>query len=410
MSTDILQFGLALGGSIVFAAILVSASGGLSSLPERIQALYGEHQARAMLSFTPTIEAALLPFLTIIGLQWLFHMNSDGTGYLAQRFMACSSDRQARIAAFIFSWAQILVRSLIWLIIGVALLVLYPIATTDSLDPAFTATRERAFLAGIDDYLAPGARGLMITALLAAFASTVDTHLNWGSSYMANDVYRRFICRFWLRREATNRELVLVARIASVLVLLAGCLVAASLSSLQQGWKISLLFGAGIGGVLMLRWVWERINIQAEFAAMVIALVGGPVLLWAFPGDDLDWVRLGTMALVSTTGVLIVTLATPPTDERVLLRFYETVRPLGFWTETARLAGDPPGSLRDGLRRVLFATLSCGASLLLTLVGIAKLLLRLPGETLFTPLLLILAALMLTPFWWDHLWQRESTA
>lgn len=410
VSSDILQFGFAMGGSIVFAVILVGAGGGLSGLTERVLALYGDSHARAMLSFTPTPEGALLPFLTIVGLQWLFHMNSDGTGYLAQRFMACSADRQARIAAVVFSWAQILARSIVWLIIGVALLVLYPFTAADALDPAFAASRERTFLSGIDDFLPAGARGLMVTALLAAFASTLDTHLNWGSSYITNDVYRRFVCRFWLERDASNRELVLVARIASVAVLLLGCLVAANLTSIQQGWKISLLFGAGIGGVLMLRWIWERINIQAEFAAMAIALVAGPILLRAFPGDDGDWIRLATMVLVSTAGVLIVTLTTPRTEQRLLLEFYRTVRPLGFWNRTARLAGDSPAALQAGFRRVLFATLACGASLLFMLAGIAGLLLKLPGDTVLTPLLLVLAAVLLTPLWWRQLWAREPAA
>ena len=130
---------------------------------------------------------------------------------LAQRFMACSADREARIAAVVFSWVQILGRSLVWLVIGVALLALYPFSPADTLEPSFTASRERTFLLGISDFLPNGARGLMITALLAALASTIDTHLNWGSSYLTNDLYKRFVCQFWLKRAPRSRELVLVA-------------------------------------------------------------------------------------------------------------------------------------------------------------------------------------------------------
>ena len=403
IATDLFQFGLAIGGSILFAIILLGESGGLSGLTDRIVILYGDARATTMLSFRPTLEGALMPFLVIMGLQWLFHMNSDGTGYLAQRFMACSSDRETRIAAFVFTWAQILGRSLIWLLIGVALLVLYPFSPAETADPSFTASRERTFLLGISDFMPSGARGLMITALLAALASTIDTHLNWGSSYLTNDLYKRFICQFWLKRQARSRELVLVARVSSVLVILAGCVVAANLGSIQQGWKISLLFGAGIGAVLMLRWVWERINVQAEFAAMAIALIAGPILLWAFPQDELEWIRLGTMVVVSAAGTVLVALVTRPTDQAALVRFYEAVRPIGFWGKTAVRAGDDPAAVRAALAGSLLATLSCGASLFLVLVGISKLLLRLPGESILLPLVLLVAAMLPAPLWWRHL-------
>ena len=403
IATDLFQFGLAIGGSILLAIILLGESGGLAGLTDRIVNLYGDARATTMLSFRPTIEGALMPFLVIMGLQWLFHMNSDGTGYLAQRFMACSSDRETRIAAFVFTWAQILGRSLIWLLIGVALLALYPFSPTETADPSFTASRERTFLLGISDFMPSGARGLMITALLAALASTIDTHLNWGSGYLTNDLYKRFICQFWLKRQARSRELVLVARVSSVLVILAGCVVAANLGSIQQGWKISLLFGAGIGAVLMLRWVWERINVQAEFAAMAIALVAGPILLWAFPQDELEWIRLGTMVVVSTAGTVLVALVTRPTDQAALVRFYEAVRPIGFWGKTAVRAGDDPAAVRAALAGSLLAALSCGASLFLVLVGISKLLLRLPGESILLPLLLLVAAALPAPLWWRHL-------
>lgn len=408
IATDLLQFGIAMGGSVVFAIVLLWEGGGPTGLTDSIVAHYGEDRGTRMLSFVPTIEGALMPFLVIMGLQWLFQMNSDGTGYLAQRCMACSTDREARIASFVFAWVQILGRSFIWLVIGVGLLVFYPFSPADTLDPGFAASRERTFLSGISDLLPIGARGLMITALVAALASTIDTHLNWGSSYLTNDVYKRFVCQFWLRREATSRELVYVARTTSILVLAAGCLVAANLDSIQQGWKISLLFGAGIGAVLMLRWIWERINIQSEFAAMAIAIVAGPILLWAFPGDDAEWLRLGTMVLVSTVGTVVVALASRPTDQQVLLTFYRTVRPVGFWGRTATLAGDDPRTKRTALGRILLATLGCGGSLFLALVGVSKLVLRQSEETWLLPPLCILGAVLLAPLWWGRLTEAEE--
>ena len=403
IASDLLQFGLAMGGSIAFAVLLLWEVGGPGALVDRVVVLYGADTADRMLSFTPTIEGALMPFLVIMGLQWLFQMNSDGTGYLAQRCMACASDRDARIAATVFAWVQILGRSLVWLVIGVGLLVLYPFTPAETVEPAFAASRERTFLAGISDHLPVGVRGLMVTALVAALASTIDTHLNWGSSYLTNDVYKRFVCQSWLRREPASAELVFVARATSVLVLLAGCLVAANLDSIQQGWRISLLFGAGIGAVLILRWLWERINIQSEFAAMAIAIVAGPILLWTFPGDEMEWLRLGTMVLVSTTGTVVVALASKRTDDNVLLAFYRSVRPVGFWGRTAESAGDDPASVRTALGTTLLATVACAGSLFLALVGIAKLILPRPDEGLLLPLLAIGGAILLAPIWWRSL-------
>ena len=403
MASDLLQFGLAMGGSIAFAVLLLWEVGGPAALVDRVVVLYGADTAARMLSFTPTVEGALMPFLVIMGLQWLFQMNSDGTGYLAQRCMACASDRDARIAATVFAWVQILGRSLIWLVIGVGLLVLYPFTPADTAEATFAASRERTFLAGISDHLPVGVRGLMVTALVAALASTIDTHLNWGSSYLTNDVYKRFVCQTWLKREAKSTELVFVARSASVLVLLAGCLVAANLDSIAQGWRISLLFAAGIGAVLILRWVWERINIQAEFAAMAIAIVAGPILLWIFPADESEWLRLGTMVLVSTAGTIGVALASRRTDPDVLLSFYRSVRPVGFWGRTAGAAGDNPVTVRKALGATLLATAACAGSLFLALVGIAKLILPRPDEGLLLAILAILGAALLTPLWWRRL-------
>ena len=401
--SDLLQFGLAMAGSIGFAALLLWETGGPGALVERVVALYGADAAARMLSFAPGVEGALMPFLFIMGLQWLFQMNSDGTGYLAQRCMACATDRDARIAATVFAWVQILGRSLIWLVIGVGLLVLYPFTPADTAEPAFAASRERTFLTGISDYLPVGVRGLMVTALVAALASTIDTHLNWGSSYLTNDVYNRLVCQSWLRREPAGAELVVVARSASVLVLLAGCLVAANLDSIQQGWRISLLFGAGIGAVLILRWIWERINVQSEFAAMAIAIVAGPVLLWALPADEAEWLRLAIMVLASTTGTVIVALVSRRTEGDVLLAFYRSVRPVGFWGRTARAAGEDPAAVRKTLGTTLASTVACAGSLFLALVGIAKIILPRADEGLLLPIAAMLGAALLTPLWWRRL-------
>ncbi|HFE65213.1 MAG TPA: sodium transporter, partial [Caldithrix sp.] len=204
VATDVVQFSLAMIGTLVYAIEVVRRIGGLNGIVDKVVDIYGSNLADKLLSFAPSGGELLLPFLIIIGLQWFFQMNSDGTGYLAQRSMGCATDKDARIAALVFSWMQIFFRSLIWLIIGVSLLVLYPFSAADAAGSNFAASREILFVTGINDILPVGIRGIMLTAMLAALASTIDTHLNWGASYWSNDIYQRLICKEWLKREPKN--------------------------------------------------------------------------------------------------------------------------------------------------------------------------------------------------------------
>lgn len=410
IATDVVQFILALVGTFFYAWFVIDAAGGLGGLSERIVSLYGAEQASQMLSFGPTDRAAqvLMPFLIIISLQWFFQMNSDGTGYLAQRSMACRTDRDARLAGVLFTWLQIFLRSLFWLAIAVGLLVLYPFSPEQMSAEGFAASREILFVTGIDQLLPPGIRGLMLVGLLAALASTVDTHLNWGASYWSNDVYDRLICQHWLKREPKGHELVLVARLSNVLILVLALIIMANLGSIQTAWFISLLFGAGMGSVLVLRWLWERINLYSELAAMGVSLISAPLLL-IFLGTDpaTEWLRLSIMALVTTAAAVGVTYVTPRTDEQVLLSFYERVMPFGFWSTTAQLAGDRPEAPRQALARRLQALCLTALSLYLLLLGVGRLMISAPEASLLWTWVYILIGLGLIPLWWRELKQED---
>ena len=403
--TDLMQFVLAMIGTLIYAFIIVDHVGGLAAMVEKMSAIYGSETAGKLLSFGPPGGEMLMPFLIIISIQWFFQMNSDGTGYLAQRTMACVTDKDARIAAMVFTWMQVLVRSLIWLVIGVGLLVIYPFTPETASGDHFVAARELLFVTGIDDLLPVGIRGLMLTGLLAALASTIDTHLNWGASYWSNDVYNRLICNHWLKREPKNRELVLVARLSSVIILIIAIIIMANLGSIQTTWFISLLFGAGMGSVLVMRWLWERINLHSELAAMAISLVLAPILLFATNVGwirDEEWIRLSLMALFSTVAAVTVTYFTPHTDEKVLKAFYKRVNPVGFWRNTATLVdSDPRKPLNDFIKETK-TTILTALSLFLMLVGTGKLLVRPPTESSFFPWLCITLALVLIRFWWKN--------
>jgi Na+/proline symporter len=402
INTDVVQFLLAIVGSAVYAAYVVVEVGGFGELAQRVGEIYGAERAGTLLSFGPPDATAgvLIPFLVIVSLQWFFQMNSDGTGYLAQRSMACRSDRDARVAGVVFTWAQIFARSLLWLAIAVGLLVLHPFTSADAAGEGFAASREILFVTCINDLLPPGVRGLMLVGMLAALASTVDTHLNWGASYWSNDIYDRLVCRQWRGRQPRGHELVIVARLSNILVLAIAVAVMANLGSIQTAWFISLLFGAGMGSVLVLRWLWERINLYSELAAIAASLVTAPVLLITLgtdPGGE--WIRLGVMALVTTAAAVVVTLVTPPTSDDVLHEFYRRVRPVGWWPRAARLAGDSPRAARRALARRIRAMTFTSASLFLLLVGVGRSMVHAPATPLWPNILAIVAGLALVPLW-----------
>ena len=198
------QFSIAMIGTLIYAIVVVIKSGGIGQIVNGLVQHYGETRASQFLSFTPHTWEAFMPFLVIVSLQWFFERNSDGTGYFAQRMMSCRSDRDARMAAFIFTCLQVLLRSLFWLVIGVGLLVIYPFDPASAGGETFVANRELVFVTGIRDLLPPGIKGIMLTGLLAALASTIDTHLTWGASYWSNDLYVRIINRAWLKREPST--------------------------------------------------------------------------------------------------------------------------------------------------------------------------------------------------------------
>ncbi len=402
VATDIAQFALMMAGTLIYAFVAVREAGGRHGMLDGLADHYGADMADRFLSFTPQASEALMPFLVILSLQWFFQMNSDGTGYLAQRTMACASDRQARIAGVIFTMTQIVVRSLLWLPIGVALLVIYPFDPAAEMTDAMIGSREITFAQGIDQLLPAGVRGLMLTGMLAALASTLDTHLNWGASYWSNDLYRGVWVEGIRKRKASPRELVIVARLSNLLILTVALLIMVNLGSIQTAWQVSLLFGAGMGAVLVLRWLWERINLQCEIVAMAVSLIVAPILLVTV---DEEWLKLLIMSLASTAAVLVTALVAPATDRGLLVEFYRRVQPPGWWARTARAAGDDVSRPMAELRRDVASIAACAGSVYLWLIGFGKLLVQ-PGSTL-AAIVAVVLGFAAVPLWWRSLGRDE---
>ncbi len=375
VKTDVVQLALALLGTLAFAWVVIDRIGGLSALPARLDALPSSLSASELTAFTPGRAAsASSALLGVLAVQWICQINADGSGYLAQRTMACRSDADARRAGVVFAVVQVLVRSLIWLPIALGLLVLSPPSGALQGD-AFVADREASFVRGMADLLPPGVLGLMITGMLGAFASTVDTHLNWGASYLTNDLVGRFFMRD-PRSPENQRRLVWIARLTNLLILLAALAIVPALDSIQTAWRASLLLGAGLGVVLVLRWLWWRVNAFAELATLVTSAALAPVLLLTVPHDA---TRLLIMAGSATAAGIVAALCTRPTPQERLAAFYERVRPPGFWSPVS----PDPAADRARLAYGLAATFGGATSIFASLVGLGTWLLGSPAPVFF---------------------------
>ena len=377
VATDLVQLVIALVATIAYAIAIVAAIGGLDAIPSRLAELYGEAWTRETLAFTPDLARdAGGVVIGTIALQWLAQMNADGTGYLAQRTMACKDDREARRAAVVFVVLQVLIRSLIWLPIGLALLIAFPAPSADALEPA---ARELTFVEGIAVYLPPGIRGLMLAGLLAALASTLDTHLNWGSSYLAHDVYGAIVCRRWRRREPGGRELVLVARLGNLMILAIAIVVMGQLGSIQDAWHASLLLGAGMGAPLLLRWLWWRVTAVAELSAIGIATVAAPLLLATV---EQEGARLLIVSGLTATTTIVLGFAGSRAPSEAQLAFYRRVHPPGLWAPVARAAGEDPRAPMRALARGVVAMLLGALAVFALLVAIGTWLVGSPAPEL----------------------------
>jgi len=416
VETDVWQFAIAMLASAVYAGFVIYQVGGLEAIAERLTELYrdegpGGIRPSELLAFTPCqAKDASLSFIAVISIQWLVQANADGTGAFAQRCMACRSDTDAKRASVVFTVAQIFFRSLLWIPIGLGLLVLLP--PDLSLEGAvLTAEREASFVRGIAELLPTGIKGLMLTGLLAALASTVDTALNWGASYWTNDIYRRFVCECWLKREPSDHSLVWVARGSTSLTLAIALVIMTQISSLQTAWKVSLLFGAGMGGILVLRWLWWRLTAVGEIVAIIISLLLAPLLLLTLPGES-EALRLLIVAVVSTAAAIAASLLTKSENAEQLLEFYRQARPPGFWGPQRAALGEDPQEGPRHLRQALVAVVSAALSVFFLLTGVGSWLFSSPPPTWFPwrlawILLLLTASLGLLPLWWRQVFPPD---
>ncbi len=274
---------------------------------------------------------------------WYPGAEPGGGGYVAQNMLACKDEWNSRSAALFFNVAHYALRSWPWVVTALCSLALYGGSVRNAAgheDPGLNYVRMMV------DYLPAGLRGLMLASFAAAYTSTQATQMNWGSSYLMNDLYRRFI-----RRDASEGHYVLASRISTFFTLVLSIVVTIFMDQISKVWELLLTLGAGTGLVYILRWYWWRINAWSEVSAMAAALVTSLGLRMAgarIPALDPARPEGFALNLIATTAVttavwIAVTFATKPESPATLEAFYRKVRPAGNgWRPFALSTGIAP--------------------------------------------------------------------
>jgi Na+/proline symporter len=376
--TDVVQFALAMIGCIALAWVAVDHVGGVDALRERTAQNFGDTH---VFDFVPDFGAAApwLPagvFLALVLGQWwaTWYPGAEpgGGGYVVQRMASCRDEQGAVKATLLFQLAHYCLRPWPWILVAFAAMAVHPELRAWALDGDDGTDPGQGFPIMIRELASGGLGGLLLVTFCAAFMSTISTQMNWGASYLVNDVWRRFVAR-----DADQRQLVRASRWASALVLLLGGLAAWSMRVLQvsvdDAWAILAALGGGLGSVFLLRWFWWRVSAWSEIAAMVASItLFVAVKVWQGGLPPAERMPAQYTSLLVATGSLVLWLAvtwlTRPEPMAHLAAFFRKVRPDGpGWR---RVAASAPEVRPDG---------TLGPSLLCALLGTAAIWATLPG-------------------------------
>ena len=353
--TDLVQFCIAMFGSISLAIIALNYVGGMETLLQKLSYLSGTGAVDdSTLKFIPPIppdsinstsfwESPFSKFLIFTTIMWWSHHGTDGGGYIIQRMSSAKNERHALLATLWYNLAHYALRVWPWIIVAVVSIVMFP-----QIPEAYSELGVKAgYPLVMNTLLGPGLKGILIVSFLAAFMSTIDTHLNWGASYLINDIYKRFY-----KPNETERHYVIVGKIITVLLMLLAAFTALKMQSISKAWEFIFSMGAGIGLALILRWFWWRVNawseitalatsiiitISLEFIAFYQTITAGEVysLFGTEPilfGISLQvHHKLLIIVPIAVISWLTVTFLTEPEPIDQLQKFYARVQPGGWW-------------------------------------------------------------------------------
>lgn len=354
--TDFLQFLVAMIGSIAAAVYIVNLPevGGLTSLMERPEIIEKLDLIPKFSDQDLFITLLIIPLAVQWWSVWYPGAEPGGGGYIAQRMLSAKDEKNAVSATLLFNITHYALRPWPWILIALASLVVFP--DLASIQAAFPNIGEDKLghdlgYSAMLLSLPAGLLGIVVASLIAAYMSTISTHLNWGSSYIAFDFYKRFV-----KPEASEKELVNVGRISTVVLMVLAGLFSLALQSAYGTFQILLTIGAGTGSIFLLRWFWWRVNAYSEITGMIVSFIlallmskdlgWGPEFLTALSDSNKLLMGVG----ITTLSWVVVTMLTPPTDSDTLAKFFNAIRPYGQgWNGFKRTAQDNNIPLESGV-------------------------------------------------------------
>ena len=332
--TDFFQFGLAMVATFWAAIVIIN-------LPEvgGLDKLITHPNITPKLDLIPDFsnrDLFLVVFVLPIAVQWwsVWYPGAEpgGGGYVAQRMLSAKNENHAVWATLLFNFMHYAVRPWPWILIALASIIVFP--NLNDLKVAFPDVdksivgHDLAYPAMLTK-LPSGLLGLLLASLAAAFMSTIASHLNWGSSYVVNDFYRRFF-----DTGASEKKLVFLGRLTTIILMIFSCIIALLLSNALQAFSILLQIGAGTGLLFILRWFWYRINIYSEISAMIISFLVALYLQIVHPRIGFEVISTEVQLIIgvsiTTFSWILITYLTPSEDKKVLRDFYKKIQPGGI--------------------------------------------------------------------------------
>jgi Na+/proline symporter len=365
--TDALQFALAMAGCIILAVIMLNSEqvGGVTGLKEKLPEwrfnffpTIGEGNS-SIGTFGLTIGA----FFSFVAIQWWASWypgnEPGGGGYISQRMMSTKNEKHAVMATLFFQIAHYALRPWPWIVVGLCALVVYPNLSE--------AEAGNGFVMAMRDFMPIGLKGLLFTAFLGAYMSTISTQLNWGASYLTNDLYKNIIdekeksysikesdsidsLNINANEDTNQKNFVKVGRIFTVVIMIIALVITSFIETIDGAARFLIASSAGLGAVLILRWYWSRINIWSEISATIAPIIGYSIAKFVIaPMFDYE-VELNVYQnnFIANEGILLfttlfttiiwisVTLLTKPEKIETLKNFYQKVEPEGAWNSIRR--------------------------------------------------------------------------
>ncbi len=400
--TDVFQFVFAMAGCVALAYLVLDAPaiGGLDGLVEQLpewslRFFPSVGDTAGGLLAGSTLALSSLAFLAYVGVQWWASWypgaEPGGGGYIAQRMMSAKNEKHSLLATLWFTVAHYCIRPWPWILVGLASLVLYPELGPDE--------KRLGYVYAMRDFLPVGLRGMMVAAFFAAYMSTIATQLNWGTSYLVNDCYRRF-----LAKGRPERHYVGASRVMTLAVMAASFGVTLMMGTISGAWAFIIEAGAGLGLVLIVRWFWWRVNAWSEISAMIAPIVTYAIVR-TYTSIEFP-VSLFVIVGVTSAVWISVTLATKPSAMETLRAFYERVHPGGWW---GPVAASLPGVRPDGGYGSLVVDWLAGVVLVYSvLFGIGNLLIGSVGEGLACLAVAAAAAALIAVHVSKYGWGREG--